>query len=1003
VGDAPQRAASAPRTRCLWTGHRGMTSDRWRRIEALYHEVQAHPPHERAEALATACAGDSALQAEVQSLLDQPEPVGLPGTPVVNVAVQAGAPAKATLTGQRVGVFEVRGLLGAGGMGEVYRAWDPRLAREVALKVLPGDVADNPARRRRFLEEARAIGSLNHPNIVAVFDVGVGEGIPFIATELLDGRQLQDEMDVGVLPIRRLLDLAVQIAAGLRAAHDAGIAHRDLKPQNVMVTRDGRVKILDFGLAKASGVDRDVTGGQPGTLTAPGIVQGTPNYMSPEQASGTAVDFRSDQFSFGLMLYGMATGVHPFRRGTTLQTMSAIVDDEARPIGELNAAVPPPLRWIIERCLAKNPPDRYASTADLSKDLINLQGRLTELTGQETRPVLVPIRSRRRTALTAAGVALLAGSAALLTPTSSGGIPALKYAPLVTDASFQGSPAWSPDGTALAYASTVDGVQQVFTKSLASSGGAHQVTDARFDCTDPFWSRDNTRIFYQSLARDAESLWSISSAGGPPELVVENAGRAAISPDGRTLAFFREVDTEEAIHFVGTRRTIWTASPTGTDLRRYGQAPFDTRTFVDGALRFSPDGSKLLVWVWGWSDDVSTTPSPEFWVLPWPTGTPYKVLTTLARAAPAAASFDWLPDARRIVISLWDERTTGMHLSIANVETGEVTPLTSTPGSENRPVVSPDGQRIAFAAEAIDFDLVEIPLDGSPTRRLLATSRNELDSTFMPDGSQYAYVSDKGGLLQIWLRIRDGQFERPIVGRNQFPDDQTLALGSPALSPKGDRIAYQRYAERSGYQIWVSTVAAAGPPVQLTSGSFYQDAPTWSPDGSEIAFVHRTKDDVAALVRARVGAVDRPTVILRNLPTLGSRPKWSPDSRWIATDTSDGLVIVTPDGKDSRLISQEIWIAHAWSPDSRHIYGLREADRPGHYALAIIDIDTKKERVINPELGVIPPAFQPIRGLSLMGPGSLVTSVASARSDIWMAEGLERPSRTLLSRLWRGN
>jgi Tol biopolymer transport system component len=273
----------------------------------------------------------------------------------------------------------------------------------------------------------------------------------------------------------------------------------------------------------------------------------------------------------------------------------------------------------------------------------------------------------------------------------------------------------------------------------------------------------------------------------------------------------------------------------------------------------------------------------------------------------------------------------------------------------------------------------------------------------MPDGSQYAYVSDKGGLLQIWLRIRDGQFERPIVGRNQFPDDQTLALGSPALSPKGDRIAYQRYAERSGYQIWVSTVAAAGPPVQLTSGSFYQDAPTWSPDGSEIAFVHRTKDDVAALVRARVGAVDRPTVILRNLPTLGSRPKWSPDSRWIATDTSDGLVIVTPDGKDSRLISQEIWIAHAWSPDSRHIYGLREADRPGHYALAIIDIDTKKERVINPELGVIPPAFQPIRGLSLMGPGSLVTSVASARSDIWMAEGLERPSRTLLSRLWRGN
>ena len=411
------------------------------------------------------------MQAEVQSLLDQPEPAGFLAIPAVDVAAQPVAPAKTTLTGQRIGVFEVRSLLGAGGMGEVYRAWDPRLAREVALKVLPSDVAENPTRRRRFLEEARAVGSLNHPNIVAVFDVGVGEGTPFIATELLDGIQLQDEMDVGVLSIRRLLDLAVQIAAGLRAAHDAGIAHRDLKPQNVMVTRDGRVKILDFGLAKTFGADRDVTGAQPGTITAPGIVQGTPNYMSPEQASGIAVDFRSDQFSFGLMLYEMATGVHPFRRGTTLQTMSAIVDDEARPIGQLNAAVPTMLRWVIERCLAKNPADRYASTADLSKDLLNLHGRLAELTGQETRPIPLPAKSRRRTALIAAGVALLAGSAALLTPTSSGGLPALKYAPLVTDASFQGSPAWSPDGTALAYASTVDGVQQVFTKSLASSGG----------------------------------------------------------------------------------------------------------------------------------------------------------------------------------------------------------------------------------------------------------------------------------------------------------------------------------------------------------------------------------------------------------------------------------------------------------------------------------------------------------------------------------------------------
>ena len=908
-------------------------------------------------------------------------------------------PIGARLTGHRVGVYEVRELLGAGGMGEVYRAWDPRLAREVALKVLPSNVTEDPIRRRRFLEEARAAGSLTHPNIVAIFDVGVGEGTPFIAAELLDGRDLQNEIERGGLPIRRLLDLAVQIAAGLRAAHEAGIAHRDLKPQNVMVTRDGRVKILDFGLAKASGADHDVMTGDPRTLTASGMILGTPNYMSPEQASGTPVDFRTDQFSFGLMLYEMATGVHPFRRDTAVQTMSAIVGDDPRPIGELNAALPTMLRWVIERCLAKNPADRYGSTADLAKDLLNLQSRLGEVTGESTRSMPRRARSRLRIGLIAGAAALLVIAAAMLAPSSSGGLPALKYTPLVTDASFQGAPAWSPDGTALAYASTINGVQQVFTRSLASSL-PHQVTDSKFDCTDPFWSPDNTRIFYQSLARDAESLWSVSSAGGPPELIVENASRAGISPDGRTLAFFREVDTQQGQF---TRQTIWLASPTGTDVRRYAQAPFDTRTFIDGALRFSPDGSKLLIWVWGWSDDVSTVPAPEFWVLPWPTGTPYKVLTTLARAAPAAASFAWLPDGRRIVVSLWDERTTGMHLSIADVVTGEVTPLTSTPGSENRPAVSPDGQRIAFAAEAIDFDLVEIPLDGSPSRRLLATSRNELDSSFMADGSQYAYISDKGGLLQIWLRSRDGKFERPIVGRNQFPDDQTLALGSPAVSPKGDRIAYQRYAERTGYQIWVSTVAAAGPPVQLTSGSLYQDAPAWSPDGSMIAFIQRTKENLASLAKARVGAVERPTVILPDGPTLGARPKWSPDGRWIVADTADGLVVVTPDGKDSRVISQDIWIAYTWSADSRQIYGLREADRVRHYELAAIDIATMKERVINPELGVIPPASQPIRGLALMGSDSLVTSIASARSDIWLAEGLEAPRRSLLSRLWRGN
>jgi dipeptidyl aminopeptidase/acylaminoacyl peptidase len=405
----------------------------------------------------------------------------------------------------------------------------------------------------------------------------------------------------------------------------------------------------------------------------------------------------------------------------------------------------------------------------------------------------------------------------------------------------------------------------------------------------------------------------------------------------------------------------------------------------------------LLAWLWGWQDEANVVPKSEFWVLPWPTGQPYQVLPNVGRAAPATATFDWLPDSRRILVALWDDAKTSTHLSIADTTNGSIMPLTTTPGSEGRPDVAPDGRRVAFTSEAIDFDLVEIPLDGAPLSPLLATSRNELDPTFARDGSQYAYVSDRNGLLQIWLRSRDGQWERSVVSGDQF-QGATLMLGSPALSPDGQRIAYQRYGNR-GYQIWISTVAAAGPPVLLAPGALYQDAPTWSPDGVWVAFLQRTKDFLAVLAKARVGAAGTPEVLLERVP-LGSRPSWSPDGRWIVTDTVDGLTLVSADGGPPRVVSEDSWIAYTWAADSRHLYGLREADRARHFALGVLDIVTGAERVINEDLGLIPPASQPIRGLTVVGPGALATSLASARSDVWLLEGFD-VARSLLDRLWR--
>ena len=265
-------------------------------------------------------------------------------------------------SGTRLGPYEVLSPLGAGGMGEVYRARDTRLDREVAIKVLPAELASDAERLKRFEKEARSASSLNHPNIVTIYDIGSDGGVSYIAMERVEGPTLRTLLAGGAQPIKRLLQIAPQIADGLSRAHEAGIVHRDLKPENVMVTKDGLVKILDFGLAKLTS---RTSGSDEGshlptmTETTPGVVVGTVGYMSPEQASGLALDFRSDQFSLGSILYEMATGKRAFQKKTAIDTLAAILNEEPEPIASINPQVPAPLRWIVERCLDKEPEARY--------------------------------------------------------------------------------------------------------------------------------------------------------------------------------------------------------------------------------------------------------------------------------------------------------------------------------------------------------------------------------------------------------------------------------------------------------------------------------------------------------------------------------------------------------------------------------------------------------------------------------------------------------------------
>src|SRR5262247_1573455 len=264
-------------------------------------------------------------------------------------------------TDKHLGPYEALSPLGAGGMGEVWRARDTRLAREVAVKVLPDEVSSDAGRLKRFEKEARAASALNHPNIVTIYDIGSADSVSWIAMERVEGKTLRELLFAGAMPTKRLLSIAAQIADGLATAHQAGIVHRDLKPENVMVTKEGRVKILDFGLAKLTGTESGENASRlpTETGTSPGVVLGTIGYMSPEQAAGQTIDFRSDQFSFGSILYEMATGKRAFQKGTAVDTLSAILHEEPKPLSVVSPEAPVPLRWIVERCLAKDPEERY--------------------------------------------------------------------------------------------------------------------------------------------------------------------------------------------------------------------------------------------------------------------------------------------------------------------------------------------------------------------------------------------------------------------------------------------------------------------------------------------------------------------------------------------------------------------------------------------------------------------------------------------------------------------
>ena len=879
---------------------------------------------------------------------------------------------------QTIGPYQLQGQLGAGGMGEVYRALDTRMGRQVALKILPEAMADDADRMRRFEQEARLAASLNHPNIMAIYDVGLDRHPPYIVSELVPGESLRAVIAKGPLAARRAVDVAAQIAAGLAAAHAAGIVHRDLKPENIMLTPEGTVKILDFGVAR---MQAPSTGGGSDdvTKTIAGSVVGTAAYMSPEQARGEDVDRRSDQFSLGLVLYEMLSGRQAFARPSAIQTMSAIVEDDPPP---LDRPAPTQLRGILERCLTKEREGRYESTRDLARDLAYLRDHFGEATTTQSGVQPAVAAPRRRMGIAALALCTLGGAltawvlASLSRNPDAMDLRSYRLAPFATALNAQSFSAWSPDGKSIAFLGyDGDGMPHVFVQGV-DAPTAVQITppDTRVNTgSAPFWSPDSRSVYF-NCTTDAtgEGLCRIPAAGGSPTLIQPNVQAGAISPDGRTLAVWQARPE-------GNSMAVWIASPPEGPLRKYAPMPFQSSQYYNNpSIKFAPDGKRIVLCV------ALDTRGENCWVLPWPEASGRSVF---GRGLPFSSTpqFNWMPDSRYIVFA--DSTTTTMpELYMADTDNGRFWPILAEDRPTSLPSISPEGTRIAYTSNLSASSIVGVPLGEGEVRTLIGGSRSQQRVSASPVSQQLVYVTERRGAGEVWIKSLAEGWERPLLTPKDVIVDGEPAQQfiNPVFSPDGRRVAVA-VKSRSGVHLY-TVFASGGAPVRATTGSDLEFCATWSPDGNWLAY-SVVIGSTPALFKVRPGSGEAPVKVAG---TYGqAAPVWSPDGSWIADHLDGRLVLISPDGKQHRELPGDAGPV-AWSHDSRTLYQVRYKT-PALYA---VDVASGKDRKLRdlPDLRPFSAGNPGLSAALTSDEKTIVYTVNRARSEIWILDGARRPS-----------
>ncbi len=781
--------------------------------------------------------------------------------------------------GTKLGPYEILEPLGSGGMGEVYRARDSRLGREAAVKVLPAEFTADSARLARFEQEARAASALNHPNIVTIYDIGSSGGQTYVGMELVSGSTLRDLLAEGPLPARRILLIGTQIAQGLAPAHEAGIVHRDVKPENVMVTRDWRVKILDFGLAKLV-APRPEAGSQiptAGEATQPGTVLGTVGYMSPEQIRGLPPDGRTDIFSLGSILYEMACGSRPFRGATPAETMTAILRDEPP---ELHPAAPPALERIIRRCLEKAPEQRFQSARDLAFAL--------EASSGSAPPAAAPAprRPRLRAGVWFAAAALASFGAGLLLRPLQPRAAAPSFSRVVRLTSgprHEFGAAISPDGKWVAYFSNARGPVDVWVKFVAG-GEAVNLTEksglfipSRANVGGLGISPDGALIAFDAgpaLRPRPDESWVIPAPlGGQARRLVSQGRSVRWSPDGRRIVFVRP----------GSQRgdALYVADADGGNPKEILAARGGLHAHWPA---WSRDG-RFVYFVYGTST-WNIEPS-EIARVPSSGGEPELQFRTSRRAVFPVPLKDGLiyaanPDSADL--ALW----------WTPLSARRPVRLTTGVGEYAEPSVSADErQMIATYLEARQA-LVSVPVrfgTAVSSRALTDGFLGDFDPAVSPRGDRLVWSSARSGNRNLWIGNPDATDARPLTSGPAFDE-------RPAFSPDGSQVAF--VSDRGGERgIWL--VPAEGGAPRLLAAAQVLDTLSWSPDAGEIVFA-APAGDLPGLYRVVLG---NGRVSLLPTPAGGLAPAWRPRRPEIAylevtTPLQTRLRFVDPSGRPLR-------------------------------------------------------------------------------------------------------